>query len=217
MPDPIDLHGGVDQTGTPPLIGAPFEYPAKLECDVITRSGVPLHLRPIRPDDAQRLVSFHQRLTPDSIYHRYFFVHPILSDVEVEHLTRVDYIGRLALIIEDQDLLVAVGRYDRYPGTSEAEVAFVVADQYQHHGIGLLLLEHLADAAWLLGITTLIAETQAENRDMLNVFIDSGFPVTSTLEDEILSVRFPIEPTIASRAHRAQRISRTSNNPGREN
>ncbi len=37
----------------------------------------------------------------------------------------------MALIAEDGDRLIAVGRYDRSPDQSDAEVAFVVADEYQ--------------------------------------------------------------------------------------
>ena len=98
---------------------------------------------------------------------------------EVERFTRVDYVNRLALVAEDNSGLVAVARYDRTPGTAEAEVAFVVADQYQHHGIGTLLLERLAAAAWQRGITAFVATTLAENREMLQVFADSVFQVTN--------------------------------------
>jgi GNAT superfamily N-acetyltransferase len=184
-------------------------YPAQLECDVLTRTGATLHMRPIRAEDAEPLVHFHLNLSSGSIYRRYFSFHPELSEKEVEHLTEVDYVDRLAFIVEDGDQLVAVGRYDRIPHTTEAEVAFLVADQYQHHGLGLLLLKHLADAAYPLGITTFIAETQADNRSMLGVFNDSGFPVTSSIEDEVVTLTFPIEPTVASRARYAGRRTPT--------
>lgn len=183
-------------------------YPAELECDVVTESGERLHMRPIRPDDADGLVDFHGNLSPGSIYRRYFSFHPELSEKEVEHLTEVDYVDRLAFILKDGDQLVAVGRYDRIPGTSEAEVAFLVMDEYQRDGIGLLLLDHLADAARPLGITHFVAETQTDNRGMMGVFQDSGFPVTSTIEDEIYFVSFPIEPTEASERRRADRAKR---------
>jgi GNAT superfamily N-acetyltransferase len=181
------------------------EYPGELECDVLTRTGATLHMRPIRPEDAEPLVHFHLNLSSGSIYRRYFSFHPELSEKEVGHLTKVDYADRLAFIVEDGDQLVAVGRYDRIPGTTEAEVAFLVADQYQHHGLGQLLLKHLADAARPRGITTFTAETQADNRGMLGVFHESGFPVTSSIEDEVVSVSFPIEPTEKSRARYAGR------------
>ena len=183
-------------------------YPTELARDVTTRDGTKVHLRPIRPDDAPRLMDFHEHLSPRSVYRRFFFVHPRLSATEVERFTRVDYVDRLAIIAEDGDRLVAVCRYDRSPCTAEAEVAFVVADEYQHHGIGPVLLEQLADAAWRSGITTFVAYTLAENKAMLDVFEDSGFRVSTSFEDGTMSVRFPIEPDHVYRAAHAARHAR---------
>ena len=169
-----------------------IEYPADMAGDVTTREGTSLHLRPIRPDDAVGLLEFHGRLSQRSVYRRFLFVHPKLSASEVDRFTHVDYADRLALVVEDGDRLVAVGRYDRSPGTSEAEVAFVVADEYQHHGIGTMLLHRLAEAAGPKGITTFTACTLADNRDMLDVFVHGGFPVTRTYEDGTVNVRMSI-------------------------
>jgi len=183
-------------------------YPSELSCDVVTESGVFLHLRPIRPDDAELLVRFHSGLSSDSIYRRYFSIHPELSEAEVRHLTQVDYVDRFAFVVEDGSDLVGVGRFDRIPDTTEAEVAFIVADRFQHQGIGLLLLDHLADEAWSLGITTFTAETQADNRSMMGVFEASGFPVKARMEDEVITATFEIRPTDESRASRARRKNR---------
>ena len=95
-------------------------YPGELECDIMTVTGVKLHMRPIRPEDASSLVNFHLQLSAGSIYRRYFAVHPELSAKEVEHLTTVDYVDRFAYIIEDGDELIAVGRYDHIPKTTDA-------------------------------------------------------------------------------------------------
>jgi Acetyltransferase (GNAT) family len=100
----------------------------------------------------------------------------------------------LALIAEDSGRLIAVGRYDRSPGTAEAEVAFVVADAYQHLGIGTMLLDHLADAARPVGIATFVASTLAENRAMVDVFLHSGFPVATSSSHGLVSVRVSIGP-----------------------
>ncbi|MGA2294823.1 MAG: GNAT family N-acetyltransferase [Acidimicrobiales bacterium] len=181
----------------------PWRYPTELEADVVTRDGSILRLRPIRPDDAEQLVNFHGLLSFDSIYRRYFSMHPHLTPEEVEHYTRVDYVDRLALVIVEGDQLVAVGRYDRYPSTSRAEVAFLVLDDHQNIGLGPSLLQHLAEAAWERGITEFTAETLATNRNMMAVFRSSGFPVTSHFEDGEISVSFSIEPTEESRRRRA--------------
>ena len=189
-------------------LGPVAPYPAGLNADATTATGAVVHLRPIRPEDAPRLVAFHGDLSPESIYRRFFSVHPRLSPAEVERFTNVDYVDRIALIAEDGERLVGIGRYERMPGTDEAEVAFVVADDHQHLGIGTTLLEHLAAAAWRSGIRTFIASTMADNRDMLRVFADSGFPVTRVLEAGIIDVRFPIEPDDAYRAACAARQAR---------
>jgi GNAT superfamily N-acetyltransferase len=195
------------QTGFPDRGPAPH-YPAELACDVTIGDGK-IHVRPIRPDDAAGLVEFHRTLSAQSIYRRFFSVHPTLSDAEIARFTRVDYVDRFAFVAEDGDRVVAVGRYDRSSGSAEAEVAFVVADQYQHHGIGTTLLERLADAAWKNGITTFVASTLPENREMLHVFADSGFRVTRAFADGIIDVRFPIEPDDAYRAACAARRIRS--------
>lgn len=174
---------------------APWTYPDNIETDVVTRTGAVLHLRPIRGGDDEKLIVFHRHLSSDSIYRRYFGFHPDLSHEEVRRLTRVDYVDRLAIVIEDGDDLVAVGRYDRCPQSTVAEVAFIVRDDYQHLGLGHLLLENLAGAAWARGVTSFSAETLFSNRDMMSVFRHSGFPLTSSVSQGEISVRFPIEPT----------------------
>ena len=173
--------------------GEPDGYPAGLIGDREVMSGVTVHLRPIRPDDAPRLSEFHEHLSSRSAYLRYFYLHPRLSPGETERLSHVDYVDRLALIAEVGDRLVAVGRYDRIPGLSEAEVAFVVADALQHQGIGSLLLHRLAEAALANGITCFLAQTLVDNQSMIDVFMHSGYPVTSSSAHGTVSFRLPID------------------------
>jgi GNAT superfamily N-acetyltransferase len=189
-----------DETPTPP-------EREDLASAIRTRQGAILQLRPIRPDDGPGLIDFHATLSATSTFRRFFSVHPRLSPREVEHFTTVDYVNRLALVVEDEGRLVAVARYDRPPDSTEAEVAFVVADAYHDHGIATLLLEHLVDAALTTGITSFCALTLAENREMLGVFTASGFAVTTSHDDGTVTVRFSIEPDEESekaRRHRHQ-------------
>ena len=186
----------------------PDNYPHDLVRDVVCDGSFSYHLRPIRPDDAAELMAFHSRLTPHSVYLRFFTFHPTLSGPEAERFTHVDYINRLALVAESEAHIIAVGRFDSGPGETEAEVAFVVADEYQHHGIGPLLLDELARAAVARGITTFRAETLCENHAMLDVFHHAGFSVTSTIEFGSVTLRFSIEPTERYRVALAERETR---------
>ena len=194
-----------EPTSNASALPTPDNYPAHLARDVRSINGEVLHLRPIRPNDADLLVRFHSGLSADSIYRRYFSLHTNLSEAEVAHLTQVDYVDRFAFIVESDAGLVGVGRFDRLPNTTSAEVAFIVADEYQHQGIGLMLLYNLADAARPLGITTFTAETQADNRSMMGVFEASGFPVTAHIEDEVITATFSLKETDDSIITRARR------------
>jgi RimJ/RimL family protein N-acetyltransferase len=110
----------------------------------------------------------------------------------VQRFTRVDYRDRLALVAEFDGQLIAVARYDRLAGTDKAEVAFVVADAYQCHGLGGILLHRLADAAIERGIESFVAETLAGNERMQAVFRESGFEVHSSFDGSVVNVAFPI-------------------------
>jgi GNAT superfamily N-acetyltransferase len=183
----------------------PPSYPAALERDVVSEGNLHYHLRPIRPDDAERLVEFHNHLSPHSCYLRFFSFHPTLSPKEVERFTCVDYFDRLALVAEVDGTLIAVARFDRHEGTREAEVAFVVADDYQHHGIGSLLLDELVLAARERDITTFLADTLSENHAMLGVFLHAGFEVQSDTKYGTVYLRFDIRPTESYRRALATR------------
>jgi hypothetical protein len=88
----------------------PAGYPSQWEGDVVLADGGTVHIRPIRPDDGPALLRFHSRLSEQSIYLRYFSPHPRLSPAEIEFLTHVDYVHRLAFIAVLGEEIVAVAR-----------------------------------------------------------------------------------------------------------
>lgn len=154
---------------------------------------VNLEIRPIRDDDGDRLVQFHEGLDGFSQYLRFFMPHPHLSTKEVDRFTHVDQLGRQALVGICDGQIVAVGRSEELelePGT--AEVAFIVAPAWRNHGLATKLLHRLADGARARRVTTFVAETLPDNVPMRQVFRDAGFPVSSRLEDGLHRVRMDI-------------------------
>src|ERR671916_385008 len=168
--------------------------PPGWEGDVVLKDGGTVHVRPIRPDDGVRLEALHGRLSSESIYLRFFSAHPRLSAREVEHFTHVDHETRFALVALLGDDLVAVVRYDGWPGRTDAEVALVVDDAHQGRGIGTVLLEHLAAAARERGITEFRANVLPSNRRMLSVFRSAGFQTTRQLADGVVDVTLALTP-----------------------
>lgn len=170
-------------------------YPDEWAADVVLADGGVVHVRPIRPDDAERLVRFHATLSDDTRYYRFFGPRPQLSPKEVEHFCTVDYVDRLAFVALSAGEIVAVARYDRMD-PNDAEVAFVIGDAHQGRGLGTLLLEYLAEAARARGITRFSADVLPTNRRMLRVFRDAGYQMLTALHDGgVVHVEFPLDAT----------------------
>jgi RimJ/RimL family protein N-acetyltransferase len=180
--------------GQPAANGMP-EAAVRLEKDLRLRDGQRIHIRAIRADDTERLRAFHRRLSPDTIIFRFFGVVPELSEEFALRLSHVDYTKRMALVATTgpgpDEQILAVVRYDRV-APQTAEVAFVVEDRLQGHGIATVLLLRLAAYARTHDITTLVALTMATNARMLDVLHHCGFPTSARFEDGDIEVRVDI-------------------------
>ncbi|MDG4767022.1 GNAT family N-acetyltransferase [Solwaraspora sp. WMMD406] len=167
--------------------------------DVLLRDGTTVHLRQIRPDDADAIVAMHARFSERTRYLRYFSPYPRIPERDLERFVTVDHHDREAFVVVSGDRIFAVGRFDRLgPGATEAEVAFVVEDAHQGRGVGSVLLEHLAAAARAEGIESFVAEVLPVNAPMLRVFSDAGYQVRRRYADGVVHLSFPIAPTDAS-------------------
>lgn len=131
--------------------------------------GARIAVRPISGDDDERLRRFHERLSPDTVYLRFFTPHPELSTAEATYFTHVDHRCREALVAVSGDDIVGVARFDRLPGSDDAEAAVVVDDAWQGRGVGSTLLRRLAERAAALGVRRFMADVLARNRRMLRL------------------------------------------------
>ncbi len=170
--------------------------PPHREADVVVGDGGTVHLRSIVPSDADALVAFHAGLSQRTRYLRYFSTYPRIPERDLFRFTHVDHHDRVALVCELGGQIIAVGRYERTPGSDEAEVAFVVADAQQGRGIGSVLLEHLAAAARESGIRRFTAVVLAENTAMMHVFRDAGYEVARHLEFGEVTLEFAVDATV---------------------
>ena len=148
--------------------------------DPATYSAVELLRYVLRPDDRASLLAAVDRTSSHTLYRRFFAMKRGFTEQEIAFFSNVDFVSHVALVavMEEggQPFIVGGGRYIiMQPG--QAEVAFVVVDQYQGHGIGAKLLHHLALIARDAGLKELVAEILPDNTSMLKVFERSGLPV----------------------------------------
>ncbi len=171
-------------------------YPARYESDTLLRDGSTLRLRPIRPDDVDALLEFHKRLSPRSVYFRYFSPLPELSRDRAAQFSTVDYHDTFALVGEHAGRIVAVAGYYRDPAIHDrAEVAFLTEDALQGRGIATRMLERLAVIARENGVKTFEAYVLGDNRKMMDVFLNTGFQVARRLDGGVFHVTFSLAPT----------------------
>lgn len=156
----------------PPSTAVPLD--AGLRATVVLRDGSRVIVRPVARADAPLVHDFLERLSVDSLRLRFFGIPSI--DWATWWAVDVDYADRYALVAIAGPDVVGHGAYVRIDAT-HAEVAFVVADAWQGHGLATIMLSRLADVAEAHGIATFVAEVLPYNERMLAVFRDSGFPV----------------------------------------
>jgi GNAT superfamily N-acetyltransferase len=167
---------------------APTFGPAEL------RDGTAVEIEPMHRTDSGRLESFHHTLSPETIRLRFFYLHPHLSEEEVQRFTHVDHDDREALVAVHDGEIIGVARFDRLEDAADAEVAFVVADAWQGRGLGSLLFRRLAARAAEVGVRRFVAETLFRNRRMLAVFRHAGLPYVESMDGDVVSIVLELSP-----------------------
>jgi acetyltransferase len=118
--------------------------------------GTEVALRPIRPDDESLMKQFHETLSDRTVYMRYFCSLALRSRVEHERLVRICHVDgnrEAALVVDLKDELtgqhhiLGVGRLIKLDTGNEGEVAILVSDRYQKHGLGTELLRRVVQIA----------------------------------------------------------------------
>ncbi len=159
-------------------------YPSQYIKEFTNREGIEFTLRPIRPEDEPKMVAFHEKLSEQSVYLRYFRAFNLEQRTEHERLTRicyVDYDRSIALVVETADPatgeqeIVAAGRLTRLQNPEEAEFAILVRDDFQRRGVGTQLLQGLLDIGRQEGIRRVVAWMLPENRGMIEISEKLGF------------------------------------------
>ena len=179
--------------------------------DVVLRDGTTVHVRAVATGDEDALLAFLEALSPDSRAFRFMSLGVNLQAV-ARHSVDADGRGRVGLVaVGASGEIVAHAMYVRLDDDS-AEVAFAVADALQGHGLGTVLLGLAADAASRAGIPRFVALVRVDNRRMIEVFRESGFPVSVRARSGTIEVELPTalgEEALAAFADR-DRIAATA-------
>lgn len=139
--------------------------------------GSEVILRPVRPEDKGLLLEAFQRFGEQSRYQRFMGSKKVLSPSELAYFTELDHDDHEAVgaIEPASGRGVGIARFvrERRDGPV-AEAAIAVVDDWQHRGLGGVLLECLAERAVEGGVREFSASLLSSNRAMLALFARLG-------------------------------------------
>ncbi len=161
-------------------------YPKKYTTKWKLRNGRGVLIRPIRPEDENRLRELFHSLSEESMRFRFFQVIREMSHETMTRYCNIDYNREIAIIAEDQTTtgeIVGVARLILQPNRRKGEFAVVVKDQWQGQGLGSGLVKQIIEISKELGVDTLSADVLTSNRKMLSLCKRIGFDL-KTADDE---------------------------------
>lgn len=166
-------------------------YPAKYVKPWKTKDGKDVILRPIKPEDEPLERELLAGLSDESSRLRFFYV---LRDINHALLTRfcnIDYDREIAIIAEHNEngkrREVGVARLIIESNGEVAEFAVLVADDFQHHELGIKLLDTLIGIARDKNLKKMYGIVLNENSIMLTMARELGFTIKrdSTTESRV--------------------------------
>ncbi|HTS13420.1 MAG TPA: bifunctional acetate--CoA ligase family protein/GNAT family N-acetyltransferase [Candidatus Limnocylindrales bacterium] len=161
-------------------------YPLQYVGQWNMKSGSPVTIRPIRPEDEPLMVKFHETLSDRSVYLRYFHMENLSARVAHDRLLQkcfIDYDREMALVADYTDprtgehSILAVGRLTKNPADSQAEIAVLVSDAWQKQGLGVELVRRLIEFGRDERLSQIIAIIMPENQGMRALADRFGFVV----------------------------------------
>ncbi|MFE5581895.1 GNAT family N-acetyltransferase [Kitasatospora sp. NPDC056531] len=177
---PPALTGGPHRQARPhPAPARPDAQTAEEVARLSLPDGTELLLRPAGPADKAAALAMHGRCSPTALRLRY---HGPVRDADryLDHLLDARH-GRSLAVTAPDGRLLALGHLMWDDG--EAELAVLVEDAWQRHGLGLALLRRLTAAARAAGVGTVYAVTQAANAALIAAMRRLAAPLDFRAED----------------------------------
>jgi acetyltransferase len=190
----VVLHGAeVDADRLPRLAIRP--YPTQYVAAWTAPNGLAVTIRPIRPEDEPLIVRFHEKLSENTVYLRYFQSLKLSQRIAHERLTRIcfiDYNREMALVADYKDPetgeheIIAAGLLNRLYGGHEVEFSLVVRDEFQRRGLGTEILRQLVAIGRVEQMRCISAVILPQNHGMLRICEKLGFHTYYAEADRVM-------------------------------
>jgi len=162
-------------------------YPKKYTTNWKFKNGIPVVLRPIKPEDETLLDELFQSFSEETMRFRFF---QIIKEMPHETLTRycnIDYNREIAIVAEAKEgnerKIVGVTRLIIQPGRKNGEFAVAVGDQWQGLGLGSKLVDYIIEISKDMTLKKISGDILSNNLKMVHLCIKKGFKMVPIDEE----------------------------------
>ncbi len=167
-------------------------YPVQEERKITLANGAEVLVRPARAADADGLRALFHMLSPHDVYTRFFREVRSLSYRDLQMLCNVNHEAQVAFLAvtgpRENEEIVGSGCYFVNPTTNLAEIAFMVAPQWQGLGLGTVLQNRLQEYASARGVRGFTAEILRDNTRMWRLASRAKGSATTTRDEDGIHV-----------------------------
>lgn len=172
-------------------------YPNRYAGAWTSSKGTKINIRPIRPEDEPLMVKFHETLSAETVYMRYFSPMKLQQRVAHARLSKIcfiDYDREMVLVATRRNPetheteIMAAGRLTKLHGRNEGEYGLLVGDPFQGHGLGTEILDRLIDVARNEGLARIFGYILPGNSAMLSICESLGFTLNHTADGNVKAV-----------------------------
>jgi acetyltransferase len=174
-------------------------YPIQYSQPWKLKNKAPTVIRPIKPEDEPLMVKFHETLSEESVYNRYFAALKLSQRIAHERMTRIcfnDYDREIALVAEltvgkrEEPKILGVGRLSKQHASNQAEFAVLVSDEWHGQGLGTELLRRLIEIGRAEKLSRISGQVLAENQAMHHICRKVGFKVTHDADSNLFTASY---------------------------
>jgi acetyltransferase len=154
-------------------------YPREWERTWPLRDGAQISVRPIRPDDEERLKLFLAKIGSEDLRLRFFAPIKEFGHAFISRLTQLDYARAIAFLALQNDDIIGVVRLHCDANHQRGEFAVLVRSDLKGQGFGWRLMQLIIEYARTEGLKVIDGQVLRENSTMLKMCRELGFKTIS--------------------------------------
>jgi len=176
-------------------------YPTEIATRNTFKNNTIVRFRAIKPSDEEEMRRLFYRFSDESVYYRYFSPIKTMPHAKMQEYVCIDY-GKVMSIVglignSGSGHIIAEARYVKeHQNSLEADIAFVVDEEYQGLGIATYLYKTLIRLAKERGIKIFTADVLSSNSSMMKVFEKGDMPFKARLEAGIYRLVIQLDETL---------------------